>query len=715
MTDSGANAFDDSAIRALIRPESIAVVGATADANKLNGRPLHYLLRDGYRGRIYPVNPNREEVVGFRCYPDVDSLPEAPQMAVVAVAARRAVAAVEALGRKGTRAAIVFGAGFGELGEDGQRLERELLDAARETGIRVCGPNTLGIVNAFDGVTATFSQYASEPPVTGPVAFASQSGAFGTGIAALARSRKVGFGYFVNTGNEADVTATEVLEHLLDDDRIEVAAAYLEGLKNPESLLRLADKAIRLGKPLVLTKVGRKAAGVRAAASHTGALAGEDAVFDGIARQYGIVRARNEEHMLDLVSAFTACAPPAGPRVAIVTQSGGAAALMADRAEELGLEVPVLGADTQARLRAVIPPFGVPANPVDLTAQFIAEPDALARSVKIALADPGIDAAAIWFQLMHGFADELIDVLLELKRSARKPFVVCWLAAPEAAAARLREGGVFVSGATERAIDAVAGLCAFDAARRRARRTARPGGGAAKPGEAGAVRPLPTVAARRLLADAGIPLVAAELAADADAAAAVAARLGLPVAVKIESPDVPHKSEVDGVRLGLASTGEVEAAAHAVLAAARERRADARIDGVVVQPMAAPGTELVMGVRRDPVFGPVAMLGLGGVFVETLKDVAFARAPLAREDVPAMIESLAGRAVLRGVRGRPAVDMETLADVLVALSRFAVDRPEIAEIDLNPVVAGPDGLMAVDWLVLAAEPRPADGTPRKEE
>ncbi len=705
MTGSGACTHDDSAIQALLRPESIAVIGATADANKLNGRPLHYLRRDGYRGRVYPVNPNYGDVLGLKCYADVESLPEAPDMAIVAVAARRAVAAVEALGRKGARAATVFSAGFGEMGEDGRHLERELLDAARETGIRVCGPNTLGVVNAFEGVTATFSQYAFEPPAAGPVAFASQSGAFGTGIAALARRREVGFGYFVNTGNEVDITATEVLEELLEDDRIKVAAAYLEGLKDPESLLRLADKAIRLGKPLVLTKVGRKAAGVRAAASHTGALAGEDAVFDGIARQHGIVRARNEEHMLDLVSAFTACTPPRGPGIAIVTQSGGAAALMADRAEELGLEVPVLGDDTQARLRGVIPPFGIPGNPVDLTAQFIADPDILTDSVKIALADPAIDVAIIWFQLMHAFVDELIDVFRDLKRSVRKPMVVCWLAAPEGAAARLREEGVFVIGATERAVDVVAGLRAYGDARRRLMGTVRPRGRAAAPGGAGGTRPLPSIAARRLLADAGIPLVNAELAADARAAADAAGRLGLPAAVKIESPDIPHKSEAGGVRLGLASTGEVEAAADEVIAAVAEYRAGARIDGVVVQPMAETGTELVIGARRDAVFGPVVMLGLGGVFVEALKDIAFARAPLAREDVPPMIGSLKGGAVLQGTRGRPAVDLEALTDVLVALSRFAADRPEIAEIDLNPVFANPDGVVAVDWLVLSAGPR----------
>ena len=701
MSNPGAHEPDTMAIQALLRPDSIAIIGATADANKLNGRPLHYLRRDGFQGRIYPVNPNYEEVLGMQCYPDVDSLPEAPDLAIVAVAARRVVATVEALGRKGTRAAIVFGAGFAEMGEDGLRLELELLAAARKSGIRICGPNNLGVINAFDGVTATFSQYAFDPPIAGPVAFASQSGAFGTGIAALARNRGVGFGYFVNTGNEVDITLTEVLEGLLDDDRIKVAAAYLEGLKNPESLLRLADKAIRLGKPLVVTKVGRKAAGIRAAASHTGALAGEDAVFDGVVRQHGIIRARNEEHMLDLVSAFSTCSIPEGRGVAIVTQSGGAAALLADRAEDLGLDVPVLGADIQARLRDVIPPFGMPGNPVDLTAQFIAEPEILTKSVQIAMEDPAVHTAVIWFQLMHAFADALVDVLSELKRTVAKPFVVCWLAAPPAALDRLREEGICVIGATEPAIDIIAGLVAFGETRKRLLKAPRPKLSTLPPADDSAVQPLPSMAARTLLAEVGIPLVEAEVATNAVDAGAAAERLGLPVAIKVESLDVPHKSDAGGVRLGLASLDAVKTATDEIIAAVIQHDSAARIDGVLVQPMAASGAELVIGMRRDPMFGPIIMLGLGGIFVEALKDVAFARAPILRNDVPLMIDSLQGKAVFEGVRGQPPVDVETLTDVLVALSQLAIEHPEIIEIDLNPVFASPDGLTAVDWLVLS--------------
>ena len=694
-----------TAIQALLRPDSIAVIGATADANKLNGRPLHYLRRDGFQGRIYPVNPNYDEVIGMRCYPDVDSLPEAPDMAIVAVAARRVVDSVEALGRKGTRAAIVFGAGFAEMGEDGLRLELELLAAARKTGIRICGPNNLGVINAFDGVTATFSQYAFDPPIAGPVAFASQSGAFGTGIAALARNRGVGFGYFVNTGNEVDITLTEVLEGLLDDDRIKVAAAYLEGLKNPESLLRLADKAIRLGKPLVVTKVGRKAAGIRAAASHTGALAGEDAVFDGVVRQHGIIRARNEEHMLDLVSAFSTCSIPNGRGVAIVTQSGGAAALLADRAEDLGLDVPVLGPDIQARLRDVIPPFGMPGNPVDLTAQFIAEPEILTKSVQITMEDPAVHTAVIWFQLMHAFADALVDVLSELKRTATKPFVVCWLAAPPAALERLREEGICVIGATEPAIDIIAGLVAFGETRKRLLKAPRPNVPASWLANDDAVQPLPSMAARSLLVELGIPLVEAGVATNAAEAGAAAAHLGLPVAIKVESLDVLHKSDAGGVKLGLNSLDEVKTATDEIIAAVTRHDSTARIDGVLVQPMASPGTELVIGMRRDSMFGPIIMLGLGGIFVEALKDVAFARAPVLRGDVPLMIDSLQGKAVFDGVRGQPPVNADALTGVLVALSQLALEHPEIIEIDLNPVFANPDGLVAVDWLVLSTQAR----------
>lgn len=366
-----------SNLEQLLSPRSIAIVGASADFGKINGRPLKFLLAKQYPGRIYPVNPKYRSIAGLVCYPDAASIPDEVDLAIVAVPAALVPAAIEDLGRKGVPAAVVFSSGFGELGVEGARLEAELKARAHAAGMRICGPNCLGLVNAFDRVIATFGQYGDGPTPPGPVAFVTQSGAFGTAIAALARRRDLGLGYFVNTGNEADVTFAETMDAVLADNRIRVGAGYVEGFKDGAELCRLAERSLALGKPLVLTKVGRTTAGARAAVSHTGSLAGEDRVFAGIARQFGLVRARNEEHMLDLVEAFTYCGLPQGNGIGVVTQSGGAGVLMADRAEELGLALPELSAATADAMRRAIPGFGTAANPVDITGQFVAEPQLL--------------------------------------------------------------------------------------------------------------------------------------------------------------------------------------------------------------------------------------------------------------------------------------------------------------------------------------------------
>lgn len=684
----------------MLHPKSIAIVGASPDANKLNGRPFHFLRRDGYRGKLYPVNPKYAEIDGVRCYPDVASLPEAPDLAIVAVSQKLATAAIAALGRKGTRVAVIFSSGYSELGAEGARREQELLQTARSNGIRICGPNNLGFINAFENVTATFSQYADKTPIPGPVAFASQSGAFGTGIAALARSRGIGLGYFINTGNQADITLIDALIEVADDPRITVLSAYIEGIRDGMELIHLAHKALEVEKPLIVTKVGRKAAGARAAASHTGSLAGEDRVFDGVLRQHGGIRARNEEHMLDLVSAFTCCPIPNGNGLAMITQSGGAGVLMADRAEELGLEVPVPTPETQEKLKGVIPSFGSASNPIDVTGQFLAEPKILSESVKIALDDPGIHCCIVWLQLMHGSADLLVDVFKDIQSNVDKPFIVCWLEAPNAALQQLRDAGICVIGATERAVDAIAGLVQYGQARTRhdegppplSTHKNRQG-----PEQAIAV---PTMKAARLLKDMGIPLASAELATGPDAARETADRFGYPVAVKIESPDILHKTEAGGVRLGLTDGEGVAKATQEIMAAARTYNPNAKIEGVIVQRMANPATELVLGIRRDPAFGPVVMVGLGGIFVEILEDVAFGAAPITPPQAELMLNGLQGRVILDGARGKPPVDRHALIKMICDLSRFALTHPEIVELDLNPVFADSDGVIAVDWMMI---------------
>lgn len=695
-----------AAVWAMLNPRSVAIIGASPERIKLNGRPQHFLMRDGYEGQVWPVNPRYGEIHGLTCYPDIASLPGPPDVAIVAVAARHAVATVEALGARGCPVAVLFSSGFGEMGEAGKALEASLMETARRVGVRLCGPNTLGFINAFDGVTATFSQYADVPPVAGPVGFASQSGAFGTAISALARSRGLGLGYFVSTGNTADISPVDCLDIMRADDRIRVLAGYMEGLSDGPALLDVAARALDAGKPLVITKVGRNPAGARAAQSHTGSLAGEDRVFDWLARHAGIIRARNEEHMLDCVTALSTNPPAAGRGMAILTQSGGAGVLMADRAEEIGMVVPALAAATREQLKGIVPEFGATGNPVDVTGQFLADPRILTEATRIVLEDPGIDVAVIWLQLMHGHADQLVDLFREIKRTVSKPFLVCWVEAPEAVRRTLMGEGIGVIGATERVVDAAAALSVFGEALSRHAGSAgvRDERHARAPVGAGAVRAVATLPAADRLRASGLRLVETRFAVDRASAIEAARAIGYPVALKIESPAIPHKTEADGVRLGLRDDAAVGRAFDSVMEAARRHAPAAHLDGVVVQAMANPAVELVLGLRWDPVFGHVVMVGLGGIFIEVLKDVAFARAPTSHRDARAMLDGLVGAPVLRGARGRPPVDENALVEAIVALSRLVEAHPGIEELDLNPVFAGPDGVVAVDWLMLERIP-----------
>ena len=690
------------AIQRMLHPRAVAVIGASADLSKINGRPLKHLIDKGYAGRILPVNPKYPQIAGLDCYADVASLPDGVDMAVVAVPASEVIANIEALGARGVPAAVVFSSGFGEMGDEGRALEQRLADAARRAGVLLCGPNCLGFINAFEDVYATFSQYADGPTGAGPIAFVTQSGAFGTAIAALTRERGLGLGYFINTGNEADLVFAELMLAVVEDPRIRVAAGYLEGLTDGEGLVRLARRCRELGKPLVMTKVGRMASGARAAASHTGALALEDAVFDAVLRQEGVLRARNEEQMLDMLEALCQPRPAAGFGLGIATQSGGAGVMMADRAEEMGLAVPPLGDATRERLAAVMPAFGALGNPVDVTGQFVARPELLRESVVALLDDPQVHVGIIWLQLMTAHVDTLVRIFGEIQQRTTKPFFVCWVAAPSDALARLRDLGIVVYGAGERAVEAAAVLARYHAGRG----GAGTGTDEAVPlCEAARADPalhgvVPSVQATAWLRAAGVPLAEVVLARNADEAVAAWRRAARAVALKIESPDITHKTEAGGVLLGLDSEHAVRSGFATLLANARAYAPAARIDGVLVQAMAGGDVELVVGVKRDPVFGPVVMVGSGGILVEVLKDVALRRAPFGVDEGLRMLSELRLGALLDGVRGRPAVDRTAIARLLSDLSHWAAATPRLAELDLNPVRVGPDGPMAVDCVMV---------------
>ena len=695
-------------LEALLNPKSIAIVGASRNFGKLNGRPLKFLLDKGYQGKIFPINPSYDKIGDLPCYPDVQSVPEAIDLAVVAVPAKKVPDSLRALGEKGVPAAVVFSSGFSETGDEGAALEKEIKDIAQQYGIALCGPNTLGLLNSFEHVMATFSQFANGETPSGPVGFVTQSGAFGTAIAALARERDLGLGYFVNTGNEAGVGFADVMADVLADDRIRVGAGYIEGLKNGEAFAALANRAMELDKPLVVTKVGKTQAGARAAASHTGSLAGEDAVFDGICKQYGVIRAADEEYMLDVVDALSLGARPQGPRIGLITQSGGAGVLMADKADELGLNVASLGADTTAKLKEIVPAFGAVANPVDITAQFIAEPEIFRESVKTVLADPNVDVGVVWFQLMHEFVDTLVEVFEDIKKGINKPLLVCWVAGPKHGIKAIRELGFPVFRSAGAALTAAAELVRYSEARRFwLEQRDLPEPAAAEPLRLSGVGVVPSMESCQALTRSEVPMVETAFATNEDDAVEQAERIGFPVVMKIESPDVAHKTDVGGVRLGIGSQAAVREAYRTIMENVGKHCPDASLSGVLVQAMdKEDAVEMVIGLQQDPVFGMVVMVGMGGIALEISRDVAFRKAPVTDGEALRMINGLKGAAMLGPVRGRPAIDTQAVARMVAAVSRFgAANTGSVRELDINPVRATPNGARAVDWLLLADEPQ----------
>lgn len=694
-------------LRPLLRPRSIALVGASRNLDSLNGRPLTYLKVHGYAGQVYPVNPGYDSIADLPCYPSLEALPERPDLVVVGVAAPRVLGVLEQCVALGIPAAIVFASGYAEMGEAGRAAQAAIGDLAARTGLLVCGPNTLGLLNAQEGVAATFTQVAATKLPRGPIAFVTQSGAFGTALAALADRQGIYFDYFINTGNEAALRFSEYVAEVLEDPDIRVVAGYVEGLQDADRFLEVARHALGLGKPIVLAKVGRYGSGQRAAASHTGSLAGSDAVYDAVLRQAGVVRAYDEEELLDTVALFASYQGPLprGRRIGLVTHSGGAGVLMADRCEELGLAVPELEESTQRRLRELVPPFAGVANPVDITAQFIAEPRLLEGSLAAVAADPAVDVVVFYLGVMTGAADDIVARLTAASQAIDKPLVVAWAAAPDHAVRALRSAGVPTLPTATRAINGLANFVRYAEMRHRILgravetamlappptaervRAARPV--TPRPGQA-----VPDGLAREVLAAYGARFPREVLATSAADARRAAEAIGYSVALKLVSPTLLHKTEAGALALHLRDGDEVEQAYETVVGNARAHDPDLRVEGVLVQEMVADpgGVEVLVGVSHDPQFGPVVAFGLGGIHVELLRDVALRAAPLTEAEAREMVGAIRGARLLEGFRGRPRTDVDALVHLLVGVSRMAAElRGTIAEVDLNPVLVLPEG------------------------
>lgn len=687
-------------LESLFAPKSVAVIGASADPARIGGRPIAYYKKAGYRGALYPVNPMREEIQGLKSYPDLDSIPGEVEFALLAIPTAKVSETLEACGRKGVKAALLFTAGFAEMGEAGREAQEEMLAQARRLGIRLMGPNCLGLFNAATGHCPTFTSGLEHGmPSPGRVGLVTQSGAYGTHLLNMAKDRRIGVRVWASTGNEADVTAPDCLDHLIESDEIDAIGMYMEGLNDRDAFFRALEKAQRAKKPVIVMKVGSSEVGAAAAASHTASLAGSDASFDAALRRYGALRARTTEELLDVLYAASLAPMPAGRRLGILTVSGGAGVLMADAAEAAGLDLPAVSEAGQRRL-VEGNPLAAPRNPVDITANVLNDLSLVTTGVEVVRAE-GFDMVAGFFTSWTDspVVGPKLRAALDAGLDGRPgmPFVMVCQGDAEMAAS-YEAAGMLVFEDPSRAVRALAGLATLAEGFRAA--DAAPEG-LPDIGEARLpAGPVGEAEAKALLARAGIPALPETVVQTPEEAARAASDFGFPAVLKIVSPDIAHKTEAGGVALGLADAEAVRAVAEEMLATVAQRAPGARIDGLLVSRMAGEGVELIVGARRDPVMGPIMVVGLGGVFTEVLRDVDVSLAPVTPSQARAALERLRGAALLKGARGRPPVDLDAAAEAVSRLSVLAARDPEAFDsVEINPLLAAPDGVLALDALI----------------
>ena len=718
--ESGAPEPDTSGIEFFYNPRSIAIVGASNDRQKPSGRPLAALQKRGFAGKLFAVNPRYQEIAGTPCYPTLLDVPEDVEMAIISIPAAFVLDALEQCVAKGVKAAVIFSAGFSEIGSEGEALQRRMTELARASGLRILGPNSFGLIRVTNAVMASFAHIVDMEPVRpGTLGFVTQSGAFGGMTYGDATEAGVGFSSFTSVGNEADTEFADFVGYLLDDPETQVIGGYMEGAKDGAKLRRVAERALERRKPILIMKVGRTGAGARAASSHTGSLAGDDQVYDAFFRQMGIVRVETTSELTSFAILHRSGRSFRGKRVAIISGSGGHGVMLADKCESLGLCVPEITGATREKLMGYLPSFGSGRNPVDLTAQGARDSRMLGNCVRAVVEDENIDIV-----MTHAFFRDHDGIarareLIEIYDSTSKPIVVMTHAhhiSPMSAQCigMLKEAGIPTLQDGLQAAQAVAKLAWYHERTQRIS-SARPAPG---PSEApardevgrllrGADR-LSEFECKRILEHCGIPVTREALAGSADEAVRLARDLGYPVALKVQSGQILHKSDAGGIALDLGSEGDLRRAYDEILSNARRVSPQAEIQGVLVQEMVKGGIEVILGSMRDPAFGPVVMFGLGGIFVEALEDVSFRIAPLSRSDAEDMIEEIKGHRVLQGIRGRAPADLDAIADALLNVSSLVTDhRDAIEELDINPLVVFPRGAKAVDALIKTRPPRRA--------
>lgn len=692
-----------------LAPDSIALVGASPDRSRIRGALLHVLRSNGFGGALYPVNPHYGEIDGLACYPTVGAIGQPVDLAILAVPAPDVPAALEDCAAARLPYALIISSGFAEEGSRRRALQEEVRAIAARTGLRVAGPNAEGFHNELASISATFSP-AVEQRADGftaldgkRVGIVAQSG--GMGFALYNRGRALGlpFSLVISTGNEVDLDASDFFRHLVEDPETGILLLFLESIRDPQSFMAAAARAAELGKPVIAVKIGTSPAGERAAASHTASMAGWHAAYGAAFLRHGIISAGDPDEAVGIAAALSTCPRAAGRRAAIVTVSGGAGAWCADMLTEARLELPELSPALQRRLAAEIPSFGSARNPVDVTAQAV-HTGALARVIRHLAQSDEIDLIAIVLSLGSTARVPLsTETLAELRAASAKPLLFHSYTVPSelakrsmAAAGAIVQPGLFELGRAARALTLPPPVP-------RAPAPDLP----SSPVLANRVGTLAEHEAKRILAGAGFNIPPEILVLDEAGLAAAADTIGFPLVLKIQSPDLPHKSEVGGVALGLPDLLAARDARLAMLARVSGLQPAPRIDGVLVQKMARPGYEMIVAALRDPGFGPVMTVGAGGITTEIYRDVAHRLAPLDEAEARAMLRSLTGWRLLEGFRGHPPADIDALVRLVLQVAAFAwANRDRVLEVELNPVIVHPAGagVTIVDALITLAAP-----------
>jgi len=695
------------ALDALFHPRAVAIVGASGRAGNPFARPLEYLTSFGFEGSVFPINPGYDELRGVPCYPSLTELPSAIDLALMMVPAKAAIDLLPDVAKAGARAAVIFASGFGEAGEDGEQLQRDLVSVARNHGVRLIGPNCQGVLSTTAKMFGTFTAALENGPIaSGTLAYVGQSGAVGGSILSLANERGIGISSWVSTGNQADLDSVTVGRYLIDQDDTSALAMYLESATDDRAFLDLAARAAQLEKPLIVLRSAVSPAGARAAASHTGAIVGDSAAFDATVAEYGVIEARDIDELIDFAHANTALPSMHGRRVGIVTTSGGAGSLAADLLDDAGLRVEEFGEDARTALADVVPGFGAVENPVDVTAQIFRTGEAndfieVCHRVE-RLSE--VDGLMIAITLVTGdFATRTAEAIAALVTRSDKPVVIAWAASHEqtaAARAHLRSVGLPVYDSVGAAARALASL---------ARTPVRAGITPAPPWTdqaraiASELPELVTESGGRALLDlAGVPLPRAVLVVDRASAELAATEFSEPVVIKIQSDQVLHKSDLGGVLVGV-RPDQIAETANELL----ERFANTSPEGVLIQEMAPEGLEFIIGVTRSDGGLPLVTVGLGGTATELFRDTATTFAPVDTARAQALIAEIKSSALLTGFRGDVAYDVDALARVVSQVSQLAVAvGPRLHELEINPVRISHDPerpVMALDFLMRLTE------------